>query len=134
MPGGFGTFGAGAGPAGGPIAPAAVVPTTLASSWAIDPVAQRYLFDSNGNPIAMDGTDQRVYVLVCQTATSVPVITPATLRQQETALRTALAPLVADGSITKLVISAIDNGAAESLKGVSYTNAGTNLAVTLKVR
>jgi len=134
MPGGAGFFGAGTGPAGGPITPPGVVPTTLVSSWAIDPAAQRYLFDGNGNPVAMDGTDQRVYVIVCQTDTAVPVITPAALRQQQTALRTALAPLVADGSITNLTISATDDGKAESLKGVSYTNAGTNTAVTLKVR
>ena len=134
MPGGCGTFGAGTGPAGGPIAPAAVTPTTLVSSWAIDPTKQRYVLDDNGNPVAMDGTDQRVYVIVCQTDTSVPVITPTTLRQQAAALRAALAPLVAEGAITNLQISATDDGKAESLKGVSYTNAQTNVAVTLKVR
>jgi hypothetical protein len=134
MSGGFGFFGCGAGPAGGPITPAGVTPTTLVGSWAIDPNAQRYLFDANGNPLAMDGTDQRVYFAVCGADTAVPVITPATLNQQIQALRTALKPLVDDGSISGLGVTATDDGAATSLKSVIYTNSGTNRSVTLKVR
>jgi hypothetical protein len=135
MPGGFGFFGAGSSPAGNPVTPPGVTPTTLVSSWAIDPVAQRYLLDAFGNPLAMDGTDQRVYVLVCEADTDVPVITPQTLRTQEAALRTALKPLVDDGSISGLAITATGGGSpAESLKSITYTNNGTNLAVTLKVR
>jgi hypothetical protein len=134
MPGGFGFFGAGTGPAGGPITPPGVTPTTLVSSWAIDPVAQRYLFDAYGNPLAMDGTQQRIYILVCEADTDVPVLTPATLRKQTRALTDALNPLVTEGAIANLVVNATDDGKAESLKTITYQDLGTNLAVTLKLR
>jgi hypothetical protein len=132
---GCGNFGAGSGPAGGPITPPGVTPTTIVSSWQIDPVRQVYVFDTNGNPLVMDGTDQRVYVLVCQaTVNPPPVITPATLRQQQSDLRTALQPLVADGSISNLVLNTASGYPGEALKSVTYTNTGTNLPVTIKIR
>lgn len=134
MPGGLGYFGFGTGPLGGPITPAGVVPTTLVASWAIDPTTARYQLDPSGNPLGMDGTDQRVYWFVCQADTDVDVITPASLSAQAATLRGALRPLLTDGSITSLNVIAIDDGQARTLKTITYTNAGTNRAVTLKIR
>lgn len=136
MPFGFGNFGCGAGPAGGVITPPGVVPTTLVGSWSIDPVLQKYLFEANGNPLAMDGTTQRVYVLVCQAqaAWDAPIITPQILRKQEAAIRDALRPLVNEGAISNIVVNATDDGRSETLKAVTYKNLGTNASVTLKIR
>lgn len=134
MAGGFATFGAGAGPAGGPTTPPGVTPTTLVGAWQIDELNQRYVLDANGNPLAMDGTRQRVYELVCAADTSVPVLTPTSLRQQEAALRSALRPLLTEGAITALTVTATDDGAGESLKTITWTNAGTSLPVTMKIR
>jgi hypothetical protein len=134
MPGGFGYFGFGAGPAGGPNPIPGVQPTTLVSSWLIDPVTQRYVLDADGNPIAQDGTEQRVYWLVCKADTDVDVLTPQTLSRQAQAFREALRPLVAEGAITGLSVSATDDGKAKSLKNISYTNAGTNRPITLRIR
>jgi hypothetical protein len=135
MPGGFGTFGAGAWPAGVPFTPPGVTPTTLVSSWKIDPNAQRYVFDEDGNPLAMDGTDQRVYILVCEVlADPPPVVTPQTLRKQESDLRTALRPLVREGAISNLQINAASVQPGEALKSVTYTNNGTARAVTVRIR
>jgi hypothetical protein len=134
MPGGFGTFGFGAGPAGPPNPIPGVTPTTLVASWRIDPVTQRYVLDADGNPLGMDGTEQRVYELVCDADTDVDILTPTTLNQQAQALRTALRPLVLEGAIKGLSVSATDDGKATSLKTVSYTNTGDNRAVTLRIR
>jgi hypothetical protein len=134
MPGGFGTFGAGSTPASVVVTPPGVTPTTLVASWQINSVTQTYVLDPNGNPLGMDGTDQRVYMAVCGAATNVQVITPTTLRQQQSALRDALRPLIQDGSISALQTAATDDGAAESLKTITYTNNGTNLSVTLQIR
>jgi hypothetical protein len=134
MSGGFGFFGAGGAAAGPADVVPGVTPTTLVASWLIDTVYQRYVLDSNGNPLGMDGTDQRVYGAVCGADTDVAVITPTTLNQQASALRAALRPLVIDGSITGLSVSATDDGKATSLKTILYQNAGTNLNVTLRIR
>jgi hypothetical protein len=134
MAGGFGSIGCGAGPFAGPITPPGVTPTTLVASWQIDPETQRYVLDPNGNPLGMDGTDQRVYFAVCDADTDVQILTPVTLNQQAAALRNGLRMLVLEGAITGLAVSATDDGKATSLKTVLYTNAGTSRAMTLKVR
>jgi hypothetical protein len=134
MAGGFGTFGFGAAPMGPPDPSPSVLPTTLVASWQIDPDTQRYVFDAYGNPLGMDGTSQRVYELVCGADTAVDILTPQTLNQQSAALRNALKPLVDDGSISKLTVTATDDGKATSLKTITYQNNGTNQSVTLRIR
>lgn len=134
MAGGFAGFGCGAGPCGGPNPIAGVTPTTLVASWQIDPETQRYVLDVDGNPLGMDGTEQRVYWLVCGADTTADIITPQTLNRQTAALRTALRPLVLEGAISSLKIGVSDDGRATTLKTVSYTNTGTNRAMTLRIR
>lgn len=134
MPGGFGNFGVATQPFGPPTIVPGVSPTTAVASWLIDSATQRYVLDANGNPLGMDGTDQRVYYAVCGADTRVDIITPQVMNQARAALRAALAPLVSDGSIAGLAVTVEDNGKATVTKTVTYTNAGTNRNVSLRVR
>ena len=126
----------GFGPFGISEEPAEAVHVVLVGAREIDGVSRRYTQDADGNPLPMDGTAQRVLILLSYADTSSDIITPQALATQKAKLRAALVPLTSgrEPAIRNLTIDVTDDGKARTLKLVTYTNALTNTKTSLRVR
>jgi hypothetical protein len=135
--GGFGTGSYGLGPFGFPTPPEAVEQiTTAVSCRLIDPVLRDYVTDANGNPVADDGTADRVYLLLSYADAAVPdVITPQALLQRQSDIEDALSVLLTGPTpaISDLVVTVTDEGGGSVYGEVSYFNLLTQTAVTLQI-
>lgn len=128
---GLGSIPLGLGPAGRGTVRTSPLDATAVGAWKLDARSMRYVLDGNGNPVAMDGTTQRVLLLCRAAEVKSQVVTPAFMQQQAQAYRTALAPLVAEGAISSLRVIVADNGGARIERSISYVNAGSAKPVTL---
>lgn len=128
---GAGTMIAGFGPAGGGSSSTPRPPMTGVVAWYIDGDRMTYRLDDTGNPVGMDGTDQRVLLKIVDASFALAVITPNELSRQEQAYRNTLATMVKEGSISDVTVSVIDGGGQRVRSTVNYKNLGTSRAMTV---
>ncbi len=128
---GFGEGPFGLMPFGGSTTDPQDTPRTIVGAWLIDERTMRYVLDEHGNPVAMDGTAQRVLLAVVEADLAIGVIAPTELSRQEQAYRAALEPLVSDNSIAQLAVSVVSTGTGAVTATISYFNRATSLPVTL---
>jgi hypothetical protein len=133
MPGGYGQTPFGFGPYGQGVAPFAYGIPTTSVAWKIDPITQDYVMGADGNAVGMDGTDQRVELICVNAEIDIKIITPSALDQQRQAYLAALQPLVADLSISNLVVTVTDGGGQLVKRFISYKNNGTSQAKTIEL-
>jgi len=89
--------------------------------------------DGSGNVAGMDGTDQRVQLIVRNSRIDFDIITEQNLNAQKQAWLNALGALVTEGAISGLSVTMGDDGNETTLGFVKYTNLGTSKAMTLPV-
>jgi len=112
-----------------------VTPTELTSSRKVDFATGRYVLDDGGGFEGMDDTAQRVTIVVTAAAGKTPDVIDALLqRRTEAALRDALTPLVADGSIIIEAVQVERARAGASTVLVSYFNRRAGTRGTAKAR
>lgn len=131
---GLGSHPFGNGPFGQPPpVPSAEVLPTLSSSRLVDGVSSRYVPTTDGDFEPMDGTAQRVLLLIAFADTYSPIITPQGKADQAARIRRALRPLTEgrEPAIDRLTVEVTDDGKAETLKTVTYRNRLTNTIQTV---
>ena len=140
MPAGYGPCGAGT-----PTQP--VEPTTTAvncraigvldSQGMLNTTVSDYCTDQYGNPVAMDGTANRVFLLCCYGDVRSQLITPQAIMARQQALSFALQPLTSgqQPAIGNLAIKVLakQNGQGVSAT-ISYVNNLTSQATTLVIQ
>jgi hypothetical protein len=127
----------GAGFLGGWAPPAPTEATTTAVSCRrIDAVAHDYVTDGAGNPEGMDGTANRVYLLLSYADTRTAIITATGVAAREKAVRAALEPLARgpEPAIANLSVKVTDAGRDRVYGEVTYRNLLTNTLETLVIR
>ncbi len=130
--GGLGSMSLGVGPYGSGTPPLPTEPiTTAVSCRAIDGVTRAYLTDADGNAVGMDGTANRVYILLSYADTVQAIITAQGVLAREAAIRRALEPLSQgqNPAISRLSVKVTDAGGDGTLGTVTYYN---NLTQTLQ--
>ena len=129
MPLGVGPYGAGT-----PPSPADPI-TTAVSCRLIDGVLRDYQTDENGNAVGMDGTANRVYLLLSYAETRQSIISAQGLAAKQNAIRAALTPLTSGQSpaISNLKVKVTDGGGGRTLAEVTYTNLLTGTLETVEV-
>jgi len=127
----------GAGPYGGsaPASATEAVTTAISCRW-IDPVTRDYATDDDGNPRGMDGTANRVYLLLSYSDVRQAIITAQGVQARAAAIRRALEPLTRrpEPAISALVVNVADNGADRVEGTITYRNLLTNTLQTVEIR
>lgn len=130
---GLGTMDLGFGPLGDAEDPETTAAPLVSVAWLVDGRRMTYVLDAQGNPLGMDGTDQRVLLKIVDATVPIPVIVASELSKQEQAYRTALAGMVKAGAISDLEVAVFDDGGASTRTEIRYRNLRTSRAMTLSL-
>lgn len=106
------------------------------ASILIDAATRAYVFDDQGNPMGMDGTAQRVLLLVSYAEIVASVIDARSLKEAEYRILAALSPLQKETppAIKDLSVTVRDNGRGFTESTVAFMNLKTNQIQTVVLR